>query len=68
MRTIMRCRSWAEYRLPEIREILVEAGFSRTAVYWQEWDDEEEEKSGEFKLAETVDADAGWICYISAEK
>ena len=56
------------WTLPEIREILVEAGFSRTAVYWQEWDDEEEEKSGEFKLAETVDADAGWICYISAEK
>ena len=59
---------WRLWTIPEIREILGEAGFIRTGVYWQGWDDDEEEGSSEFELVETADADAGWICYIAAEK
>ena len=59
---------WRMWTLPEIREILAEAGFSRTTVYWQGWDEEEETGSGEFTAVETAEADAGWICYIAAEK
>ena len=58
---------WRLYTLPEIRDLLHEAGFSRTTVYWQGWD-EDGEASGEFYPAEDADADAGWICYITAEK
>lgn len=59
---------WRLWTLPEIREILKEAGFSKTSVYWQGWDEDEDEGSGEFELVESADADAGWICYIAAEK
>ena len=59
---------WRLWTLPEIREILMEAGFSRNTVYWQGWDEDEEEGSDEFEPVETADADAGWICYIAAVK
>lgn len=59
---------WRLWTLPEIREILAEAGFARTIVYWQGWDEDEEEGSGEFEPVETADADAGWIAYIAALK
>ena len=59
---------WRLWTLPEIREILMEAGFSRNTVYWQGWDEDEEEGNDEFEPVETADADAGWICYIAAIK
>ncbi|MGR8918353.1 MAG: class I SAM-dependent methyltransferase [Gammaproteobacteria bacterium] len=59
---------WRLWTLPEIREILDEAGFSGTTVYWQGWDEETDEGSGEFTPVESADADAGWIAYISALK
>jgi len=59
---------WRLWTLPEIREVLGEAGFGRTTVHWQGWDEQEETGSGEFYPAETADPDAGWICYIVAEK
>ncbi len=58
---------WRLYTLPEIRDLLDEAGFSRTTVYWQGWD-EDGESNGEFHPTETAEADAGWICYLVAEK
>jgi hypothetical protein len=58
---------WRLYTLPEIRDLLEEAGFSHSTVYWQGWD-EDGEPSGEFYPTEEADADAGWICYIAAEK
>jgi SAM-dependent methyltransferase len=58
---------WRLYTLPEIRDLLHEAGFSKTTVYWQGWD-ENGEASGEFYPADNADADAGWICYLVAEK
>jgi cyclopropane fatty-acyl-phospholipid synthase-like methyltransferase len=59
---------WRLWTLPEIREILAEAGFSRSIVYWQGWDEDEDEGSGEFTPVETADPDAGWIAYIAALK
>ena len=59
---------WRLWTLPEIREILAEAGFARSVVYWEGWDEDEETGSGEFEAVETADADAGWIAYIAALK
>lgn len=59
---------WRLWTLPEIRELLHEAGFARTTVYWQGWDEDGESGNGEFTPVETADPDAGWICYIAAEK
>ena len=59
---------WRLWTLPEIREILSEAGFSKVVVYWQGWDEDEKEGNGEFLPVEDADADAGWISYIGAER
>ncbi|MCP5416710.1 MAG: class I SAM-dependent methyltransferase [Chromatiaceae bacterium] len=58
---------WRLWTLPEIRELLVEAGFSEVTVYWQGWD-EDGEADGNFQPATEGEADAGWICYLSAER
>lgn len=59
---------WRLWTLPEVREILAEAGFSRVTVYWQGWDDDEDEGDGVFVPVTDADADAGWICYITARR
>ncbi len=58
--------NWRLWTLPEIRDLLEECGFKVT-IYWQGWD-EDGEPDGEFHPATEADADAGWICYICAEK
>ena len=57
---------WRIWTLPEIRELLREAGF-KEKVYW-EGTDEDGEGNGEFSPSEEGEADAGWIAYIVAEK
>ena len=59
---------WRLWTLPEIRELLSEAGFTDITVYWEGTDEESNEGDGIFKPAEVGDADPGWICYIVAEK
>ncbi len=59
---------WRLWTLPELREILEEAGFARSTVYWQGTDEETGEGDGIFTPTETGDADAGWIAYLVAEK
>lgn len=58
---------WRLWSLPEIREILEEAGFRASTVYWQ-GEDEDGEGDGEFEPVERGDADPAWIAYIVAEK
>ena len=58
---------WRLWTLPEIRELLEEAGFSRVTIYWQGFD-EDDEPDGDFKPVKEGESDAGWICYITAEK
>jgi len=58
---------WRLWTLPEIRDLLEEVGFTRVTVYWQGWD-EDGEPDGIFRPAEEGEADAGWICYLTAER
>ncbi|MCU7916706.1 MAG: class I SAM-dependent methyltransferase [Candidatus Thiodiazotropha sp. (ex Gloverina cf. vestifex)] len=58
---------WRLWSLPEIRELLDETGFSKVTFYWQGFD-EDGEPDGDFVPVTEGDADAGWICYITAEK
>lgn len=60
--------AWRLWTLPEVREMLADAGFSRVTVYWEGTDEKTGKGNGEFKPAERGDADAGWIAYIVAEK
>ncbi|QOC24224.1 class I SAM-dependent methyltransferase [Wenzhouxiangella sp. AB-CW3] len=59
---------WRLWTLPEIRELLDEAGYSEVTVYWEGTDEETGEGDGIYEPAETGDADAGWICYLVARK
>ena len=57
---------WRLYTIPELRDALVEAGFSRTDVYWEGTDHETEEGNGVFTRREKANADESWIAYIVA--
>lgn len=59
---------WRLWTLPEIKEILTEAGFAKVTTYWQGWNEDETEANGEFSALEVADADAGWICYMVADR
>ncbi len=59
---------WRLYTLPELREMLDEAGFSRVTVYWEGTDEETGEGNGIFTPAGHGQDDPAWIVYISAEK
>ena len=58
---------WRLWSLPEVQELLKEAGFSNVTVYWQ-GEDEDGEADGEFEPATEGEADPAWVCMISAEK
>jgi SAM-dependent methyltransferase len=58
---------WRLWTLPELRELLAEAGFSKTRVLW-EGDDGDGSGNGEFTEHATGVADLAWIAYIVAEK
>jgi len=59
---------WRLWTLPELRELLSEAGFSQVTVYWEGTDVEKNEGNGIYKPAEVGDADPGWVCYIVAQR
>ena len=58
---------WRLWTLPEIRELLLEAGFRNAVVYWEGTDPDSGEGDGEYAPSEVGDADAGWVCYVVAE-
>ena len=54
---------WRVWTLPELRDLLLEAGFSRVDVYW-EGSDKNGEGNGVFRKVEKAVNDDSWICYI----
>ena len=59
--------AWRLYTAPELRDMLLEAGFGTVTVYW-EGEDEDGEGNGEFTPDDKGEADLAWIAYIVAEK
>jgi len=59
--------AWRLWTLPEIRELLLEAGFSTVTVYWEGTDEKTGEGNGVYEPAFVGDADPGWVCYIVAQ-
>ena len=59
--------SWRMYTAPELRDMLLEAGFRKATVYW-EGEDEDGEGNGVFSPDPEGEADLAWIAYIVAEK
>ena len=59
---------WRLWSLPEITELLTEAGFSDATVYWEGTDKKTNEGNGIYEPADVGDADPGWVCYIVAQR
>ena len=58
---------WRLWTLPEIRELLTEAGFSRVAVQMQGYD-ADGEPDDEYREVVRGDPDPAWIAYLVAER
>jgi SAM-dependent methyltransferase len=58
---------WRLWTLPELLDVLADAGFSRSHVYWQ-GTDEDGEPNGEFSKVASGENDPAWIAYIVSEK
>ena len=63
---------WRLWTLPELREVLIEAGFSRVHVFWEQFEpdpDDEDELISTDEHIETLEAEnqEAWIAYIVAE-
>jgi hypothetical protein len=58
--------SWRVWTLPEIRELLDEAGFSESHVYWEGTDRRTGEGNDVFTRREKADGDPAWVAHIVA--
>jgi SAM-dependent methyltransferase len=58
---------WRLWTLPELRDLLTEAGFARSTVYW-EGDDGKGGGDGVFTARERGEACPSYVCYVSAER
>lgn len=58
---------WRMWSVPELRDALLDAGFSQVKTYW-EGTTEDGEGNGEFFLAEHGEVCQSWVAYISALK
>jgi len=59
---------WRLWTIPEVREVLIEAGFDRADVYWEETDDDSGEGNGVFTKTEQGECDPAWNAYIVGVK
>jgi ubiquinone/menaquinone biosynthesis C-methylase UbiE len=59
---------WRLWTLPEIQELLLEAGFQAVAVYWEGTDRRTNEGNGKWSVTKHGAADHGWIAYLAARK
>ncbi|MBC8423674.1 class I SAM-dependent methyltransferase [bacterium] len=56
---------WRLWSVPEVRDLLLDAGFRKVEVYW-EGADEEGEPDGDFQVSEEGDTSPAWVAYIVA--
>lgn len=59
---------WRLWGLPELREILTEAGFASVDCYWEGTDDDGESGDGVFTKTEEGEACLSYVAYLVASK
>ena len=59
---------WRFWTVPEIREVLGEAGFARSTVYWEGVERRTGGGDGNWQPAEEGTADPSWVCYLVADR
>ncbi len=55
---------WRLWTLPELQELMLEAGFAETEVYVEGWDDEEDDTDGIFRRRKRFENMCGWVTYV----
>ena len=60
--------NWRLWTLPELRELLLEAGFKRADVYWEDTDSQTGQFNDVYRRREHAAADPAWIAYIVGVK
>jgi hypothetical protein len=58
---------WRMWNLPELQDLLYEAGFSKVVTYWEE-DDDDGGGNGVFYEAEDAENCESWVTYLCALK
>jgi hypothetical protein len=63
---------WRLWTMPEVIELLKEAGFSKVRVFWEEFvdsdeDDDEMESTGNYEEVTDAENQESWVNYIVAE-
>ena len=56
---------WRLWTLPEIRELLTEAGFAEVETYWEGTDSETGEGNNIFTRRKSAQDDPAWVAYIA---
>ncbi len=56
---------WRIWSLPELRDLLADAGFARTDVYWEDAD-EDGEGTGVWRRRKRAENEQAWIAYLAA--
>lgn len=59
---------WRLWTLREITDLLAEVGFASAEVYWEGWDEKQQEGNGVFRRTRKAENCEGWIAYIVACK
>lgn len=57
---------WRLWTLPELRDVLEDAGFSASDVYWEGTDQKTNEGTGTYYRATSAPDDPAWIAYVVA--
>lgn len=67
--------NWRLWSIPELQEMLIDAGFSRVNVYWEEFEEDEDDPdndylvgTGNYRKVTEVEQQESWLAYIVAEK
>jgi len=65
--------AWRLWSIPEIKELLLEAGFSKVHIYWEEFeesddpDDDYLEGTGNYRAVTEIEQQESWLAYFVAE-
>jgi hypothetical protein len=57
---------WRLWTIPELRDVLAEAGFSSTEAYWEQTDRKTNEGNGVYYKASRAPDDPAWVSYVVA--
>jgi hypothetical protein len=59
--------NWRLWTLPELKDIMIEAGFKKAHVYWEQ-EDRHGNGAGVFRRQDYGDDSIAWVSYLVGEK